>query len=66
MPKGVSFLGLLRNGRTGAARLSSARGLSCTLKWVNERNPRCQLQVSGGTAPYGGGRRGRRQISVAL
>ena len=34
-----------RDGRAGAARLSSARGLSCSLKWVNERNPHCLLHV---------------------
>ena len=38
--------------RTGAARLSSARGLSCTLKWVNERNPYAVLQVSQQTARF--------------
>ena len=30
---------------------SSVRGLNCSLKWGNERNPRCLLQVSGETAP---------------
>ncbi|KKR38058.1 MAG: hypothetical protein UT73_C0007G0025, partial [Candidatus Nomurabacteria bacterium GW2011_GWB1_40_11] len=30
---------------------SSVRGLNCTLKWANERNPRCVLQVSHETAP---------------
>ena len=35
---------------TGAAWLSSARGVSRSLKWGNERNPYCQLQVSGETA----------------
>ncbi|KKS71239.1 MAG: hypothetical protein UV43_C0042G0001, partial [Parcubacteria group bacterium GW2011_GWF2_42_7] len=29
---------------------SSVRGLNCTLKWANERNPRCVLQVSHETA----------------
>ena len=30
---------------TDAAWLSSARGVSCTLKWENERNPRCMLNI---------------------
>ena len=33
--------------------MSSARGLSCTLKWVNERNPYRLLQVSDETALFG-------------
>ena len=36
---------------TGDAWPSSVRGLNCPLKWVNERNPRCVLQVSHETAP---------------
>src|SRR3989344_3718646 len=36
---------------TGDAWPSSVRGLNCTLKWANERNPRCVLQVSHETAP---------------
>src|SRR3990167_11188184 len=39
-----------KNGWTGAAWPSSARGLNCSLKWGNERNPHCLLQVSGKTA----------------
>ena len=35
----------------GDAWPSSVRGLNCSLKWANERNPRCLLQVSGKTAP---------------
>lgn len=35
---------------TGVARLSSARGVSCALKWVNERNPRRLLDFSDETA----------------
>ena len=31
---------------------SSVRGLNCSLKWGNERNPRCLLYVSGETAPH--------------
>ena len=34
---------------TGAAWLSSVRGLSCSLKWGNERNPYWLLQVSAET-----------------
>jgi len=30
--------------------LSSVRGLNCSLKWGNERNPRCLLYLSGETA----------------
>ncbi len=47
-----------RDGRAGAARLSSARGLSCSLKWVNERNPHSVLQVSQETAPFSGRKAG--------
>jgi len=39
---------------TGAAWLSSVRGLSCSLKWGNERNPYPVLQVSLGTASVQG------------
>ena len=35
---------------TGAAWLSSARVVRCWVKSRNERNPRCQLHVSGETA----------------
>ncbi len=35
---------------TGAAWLSSARAVRCSVKSANERNPCCQLQVSGETA----------------
>ena len=38
----------------GDAWLSSVRGLSCSLKWGNERNPRCQFYMSGETAPSRG------------
>ena len=41
---------LTRTGRTGAAWLSSARVLKCSLKWGNERNPYYALQVSRETA----------------
>src|SRR3989338_11563153 len=40
-----------QDNRTGDAWPSSVRGLNCTLKWANERNPRCVLQVSHETAP---------------
>ena len=39
-----------RTSSTGAARLSSARALRCSLKWGNERNPCPMLHVSWGTA----------------
>ncbi len=42
----------LRGWNTGAAWLSSARVVSCWVKSRNERNPRRQLQVSGGTATF--------------
>jgi len=35
---------------TGDAWPSSVRDLNCSLKWGNERNPRCLLYVSGETA----------------
>ena len=45
-------IGLLtRTLWTGAAWLSSARALKCSLKWGNERNPYYALQVSRETAP---------------
>ncbi len=42
----------LKDGWTGAAWLSSARVLKCSLKWGNERNPYPMLQVSSGTALF--------------
>ena len=39
-----------KGGWTGAAWPSSVRGLSCSLKWGNERNPHCLLYMSGETA----------------
>ena len=39
---------------TGAAWLSSARDLNCSLKWGNERNPRPALYVSRETALFNG------------
>ena len=41
---------LTRTGCTGAAWLSSARVLKCSLKWGNERNPYYALHVSRETA----------------
>ena len=41
-----------KDGWTGDAWLSSVRGLSCSLKWGNERNPCPVLQVSRETAPF--------------
>ena len=45
--KGGVLFGALK---TGAAWLSSARVVRCWVKSRNERNPYCQLQVSGETA----------------
>ena len=42
---------LTRTAYAGAAWLSSARALKCSLKWGNERNPYYALQVSRETAP---------------
>jgi len=42
---------LFKDASTGAAWLSSARGLSCSLKWGNERNPYRMLNLSCETAP---------------
>src|SRR3989344_2578433 len=44
-------LDVFTDGRAGVAWPSSVRGLSCSLKWGNERNPRRVLQVSRETAP---------------
>src|SRR3989344_1076258 len=46
------FLVFNQDGWAGAARLSSARGLSCSLKWVNERNPYPVLHVVTGDRPH--------------
>ena len=40
--------------RPGAARLLSARHVNGSLKWGNERNPYCLLQVSDETASFKG------------
>ena len=45
---------LTRTENPGAAWLSSARALKCSLKWGNERNPYYALQVSRETAPAPG------------
>ena len=42
------------NRKTGAARSSSARGLSCSVKSGNERNPYRLLNFSGETASVTG------------
>ncbi len=39
---------------TGAARLSSARVVKCSVKSANERNPHCQLYFFGETASING------------
>ena len=43
-----------KDSRTGAARSSSVRGMSCSLQWGNERNPYRMLQVSCETASVQG------------
>ena len=43
-------LGTPQGTSTGAARLSSARQVTGSLKWGNERNPYCLLYVSDETA----------------
>ena len=47
MPKGESAV---RNPKTGAAWLSSARALRCLVQSINERNPRPVLYISQETA----------------
>ena len=47
-------VGLLRGFYTDAAWLSSARGVSCTVKSGNERNPHHMLNSSYETAPLCG------------
>ena len=43
-------LELPQGGWAGDAWSSSVRGLSCSLQWGNERNPRCLFYMSGETA----------------
>jgi len=43
--------GIVHTISNNGAIWSSARALKCSLKWGNERNPRCLLQVSDKTAP---------------
>ena len=47
LPKGRASL---KDLHTGVAWLSSARDLSCSLKWGNERNPYSMLDMSSKTA----------------
>ena len=51
---------LTRTAGAGAAWLSSARALKCSLKWGNERNPYQVLYVSLGTAQLKVQDRGKR------
>ena len=51
MKAGGNIGPLTRTSWTGAAWLSSARALKCSLKWGNERNPYYALHVSRETAP---------------
>ena len=56
-----------KDGSTGAAWLSSARAVRCSLKWGNERNPRPMLNIHWKLPLLcRGGRRGRRQVRTAL
>ena len=56
-----------KEASTGAAWLSSARAVRCSLKWGNERNPRGMLHIHFGRSRfYREGRRGRRQVSMVL
>jgi len=58
---------LLRDKCTGAAWLPSARAVRRSLKWGNERNPCFLLHVVRKDCRLiDGGRRGWRQISMAL
>jgi len=42
--------GIVRTASNRGGIQSSVRDLNCSLKWGNERNPRCLLHVSGETA----------------
>ena len=56
-----------KDDSTGAAWLSSARAVRCSLKWGNERNPRPMLNIHWRRSQFcWEGRRGRRQVSTAL
>src|SRR5258708_26773416 len=56
-----------KEASTGAAWLSSARAVRCSLKWGNERNPRPMLHIHWvQPRSYRGGRRGRCQVSMVL
>ena len=43
--------GIVRTASNRGGIQSSVRSLNRSLKWGNERNPRCLLHVSGETAP---------------
>ena len=58
-----TLVDLARDGRTGAAWLSSARAVRCSLKWGNERNPRVMLNYSLRTVPIMSGRKERKTSS---
>ena len=55
-----------KDGGTGAAWLPSARAVRCTVKSGNERNPCLVLNLHKRLPVQTGGRRGRRQVSMAL
>ena len=46
--------GIVRTISNHGSIQSSVRDLNCSLKWGNERNPRCLLHVSGETAQLKG------------
>jgi hypothetical protein len=48
----------LKKPSTGAAWLSSARAVGCSLKWGNERNPRHMLNVHMGLTSLAGRKEG--------
>jgi hypothetical protein len=50
---------------TGAAWLSSARAVRCSLKWGNERNPHPMLNYSLGTVPDFSGEEGGEDVKSA-
>ncbi|OGH14176.1 MAG: hypothetical protein A2687_03530 [Candidatus Levybacteria bacterium RIFCSPHIGHO2_01_FULL_38_26] len=50
---------------TGAAWLSSARAVRCSLKWGNERNPHPMLDYSLGTGPIYIGQEGGEDVKSA-
>ncbi len=58
-------VGLLRECYTDTAWLSSARGVSCSIKLGNERNPHHMLNNSYETAPHFCGEEGEDDVKSA-